>query len=242
MPNYFMHEQQKNKKSRFTQIIYLFPISLVLISLLFMYVGIGLGGMASLILCNYVMPMAAIAIGLLAHQVNQSDKKHHFSTLIALPINLQKIFYAKIKLISLACLAISFLLFIITIILSPMFWWVNLIGWLTLSISLLWQIPFSLYLDARYGLASLLVHLLGSSIGGLIFSLTPLFWFFPYSWPARLMISLYGILPNGLPVPVGSSKILNWPQIIFLLSLAIGLFVLLSHFFSKRFKWWLTQQ
>ena len=116
-------------------------------------------------------------------------------------------------------LAISLILALITIITECILSGVSaaigragyyILGYSLLWITLLWQIPFCLFLDQEAGFAgSVILNLFASALGGLFFSLTPLFWCFPYSWPARFMVTLFGVLPNGLLAESDSRLMLN---------------------------------
>lgn len=217
------------------------PVVLILISIVFLFIGIGLGGFSSAIVCNWCMPIASLSVMFLCHLVNNKDKKHGYRTLYSLPIDLKKTFISKTILIALNLLVISLLLSFITIISE----WVSsgilaaisqtgyyILGYCLLWFSLLWQIPFCLFLDQKVGfVGSVIINLLASALGGLFFSLTPLFWYFPYSWPARVMVTLFGVLPNGLLVETDSRLVLNLGEGVLLVSITfIALFVLLNLF------------
>ena len=69
----------------------------------------------------------------------------------------------------------------------------------------LWQVPLCLWLQEKFGFMAMLAVNLGLSFtAGIILSLTSCFWAVPYAIPARLMCSVMGILPNGLPARAGS--------------------------------------
>lgn len=245
---YLEAENLKFKRSLFRKLIIFIPIALILISMIFIYLNIGLGGFSSSIVCNWCMPVASLSIVILCHLVNHKDQKHKYRTLYSLPINLKKTFIAKTILIALNLLMISFLLSFIAII-SEVIWsgvstaigfaGFYVLGYFLLCLSLLWQIPFCLFLDQKVGfVGSVIINLFASALGGLFFSLTPLFWVFPYSWPARFMVTLFGVLPSGLLVGADSQLLLNSGQN--LLLVLISLFAMLV--FSILFARWYGKQ
>lgn len=240
---YLTAENLKFKRSLFRKMMLFIPAALVLIAMVFIFVGIGLGGFSSAIVCNWCMPIASLAIVFLCHLVNNKDQKHQYRTLYSLPINLQKTFIAKTILIALNLLIISLLLSLITVISECIISGVSvaightgyyLLGYCLLWLSLLWQIPFCLFLDQKVGfVGSVIINLFASAFGGLFFSLTPLFWFFPYSWPARFMVTLFGVMPNGLLVETDSRWILNLGQSVLLALLSLLTTFVLTVLFSR---------
>lgn len=240
---YVKAENLKYKRSVFRKLILLIPIALILISIIFIFIGIGLGGFSSSIVCNWCMPLASLSIAILSHLVNSKEEKHKYRTLYNLPIDLKKIFVSKTILIGANLLVISLLLAVITAISEGILSGAStaightgyfIFGYGLLWISLLWQIPFCLFLDQKLGFTgSLILNLLGSAFGGLFFSLTPLFWLFPYSWTARLMVTLFGVLPNGLLVEAGSRLILSLGESILLTVISLLVMPVLLLLFSN---------
>ena len=242
LQSYLKAENLKFKHSLFRKLTILIPLVLILIAMIFMFVGIGLGGFSSSIVCNWSMPIASLSIMFLCHQVNNKEKKHQYRTLYSLPIDLKKIFISKAILIALNLLVISLLLSFISIIsefvlsgFSVAIGYIGyyFLGYFLLWFSLLWQIPLCLFLDQKVGfIASMILSLFLSAFGGLFFALTPLFWIFPYSWTARLMTTLFGVLPNGLLVESGSRYILSLGQSSFLVLISIFIVVAFTVLFS----------
>ncbi|WP_333961170.1 lantibiotic immunity ABC transporter MutE/EpiE family permease subunit [Clostridium perfringens] len=245
---YLKAENLKFRHSLFRKLTILIPLVLILVSMVFMFVGIGLGGFSSSIVCNWSMPIASLSIMFLCHQVNNKEKKHKYRTLYSLPIDLKKTFISKTILIALNLLVISLLLSFISIIsefilsgvlVATEYIGYYILGYILLWISLLWQIPLCLFLDQKVGfIVSMILSLFASAFGGLFFSLTPLFWIFPYSWTARFMTTLFGVLPNGLLIESGSRYILSLGQssLLVLISLftIVALTVLFSNWYRKQ--------
>ncbi|MBI6019926.1 lantibiotic immunity ABC transporter MutE/EpiE family permease subunit [Clostridium perfringens] len=245
---YLKAENLKFRHSLFRKLTILIPLVLILVSMVFMFVGIGLGGFSSSIVCNWSMPISSLSIMFLCHQVNNKEKKHKYRTLYSLPIDLKKTFISKTILIALNLLVISLLLSFISIIsefilsgfsVATEYIGYYILGYILLWISLLWQIPLCLFLDQKVGfILSMILSLFASVLGGLFFALTPLFWIFPYSWTARFMTTLFGVLPNGLLVESGSRSILSLGQssLLVLISLftIVALTVLFSNWYRKQ--------
>jgi lantibiotic protection ABC transporter MutE/EpiE family permease subunit len=243
---YLIAENLKFKRTLFRKLILFIPAALILIAMIFLFIGIGLGGFASSIVCNWCVPIASLSIVILCHLVNNKDQKHNYRTLYSLPINLKTTFISKTILIVLNLLIISLLLSFITLIseciLSGVLSAIGhtgyyILGYCLLWLSLLWQIPFCLFLDQKVGfVGSLIINLFASAFGGLFFSLTPLFWFFPYSWTARFMITLFGVSPNGLLVKSGSRWILNLGESLLLALISLLTMLVLSFLFASWYR------
>lgn len=243
---YLQAENLKFKRSLFRKLIVFIPVALILISMIFIFIGIGLGGFSSSMVCNWSMPIASLSIVILCHLVNNKDQKHKYRTLYSLPIDLKKTFYSKTILIALNFLLISLLLAFITVIAECIMSNISvaighigyyILGYCLMWLSLLWQIPFCLFLDQKVGfVGSVIINLFASAFGGLFFSLTPLFWFFPYGWPARFMVTLFGVLPNGLLVEADSRYILNLGKSSLLVMISLLAALFLSELFSRWYK------
>lgn len=243
---YLKAENLKFKRSLFRKLIIFIPVALILISMVFIFIGIGLGGFSSAMVCNWCMPIGSLSVMFLCHLVNNKERKHKYRTLYSLPIDLNKTFISKTILIALNLLIISLLLSFITVVSEFVLSDVSvaigntgyyILGYCLLWISLLWQIPFCLFLDQKVGfVGSVIINLFASAFGGLFFSLTPLFWFFPYSWPARFMVTLFGVLPNGLLVEADSRHILNLGQSSLLVLISLIAMLVLSALFSRWYR------
>ena len=216
---YMKAENLKFRRSLFRKLILLIPAGLILMSVIFIFIGIGMGGFSSSVVCNWCMPVACLSVTILCHLANKKEQKHGYRTLYSLPVDLKKTFISKIILTALTLLIISLLLSFITVISECMFSGVRaalersvlyVAGYCLLWLSFLWQVPFCLFLDRKIGfVGSTLINLFACALGGLFFSLTPLFWFFPYSWTARFMVTLFGVLPSGLLAETDSRLILS---------------------------------
>ena len=113
----------------------------------------------------------------------------------------------------------------------------HILGYCLLWVSLLWQIPFCLFLEQKTGfVASMIINLIASAASGLFLYLTPLFWIFPYSWPARFMVTVFGVLTNGLLAEPGSRLILNMGESLLLVLLSLFAAFALTAFYSRWYE------
>lgn len=240
---YLEAENLKFKRSLFRKLIVFIPIALILVSVIFIFNGIGLGGFSSSVVCNWCMPLGSLTIVLLCHLVNKKDQKHQYRTLYSLPINLKKTFISKTILIAFNMLIISLLLSFITVISEGIRSGISsaisnvgyyILAYCLLWLSLLWQIPFCLFLVQKAGFAAtVIINLFASALSGLFFALTPIFWLFPYSWSARFMVTFFGVLPNGLLVEADSRLILGFGESLLLVFITLLAALVLSLFFSR---------
>nr|WP_288824614.1 lantibiotic immunity ABC transporter MutE/EpiE family permease subunit [uncultured Clostridium sp.] len=243
---YLAAENLKFKRTLFRKLILYIPAALILIAVIFLSVGIGLGGFSCSIVCNWCVPIASLSIVILCHLVNNKEQKHNYRTIYSLPIDLKNTFISKTILIALNLLLISLLLSLISIISEYMqsgdlsafnHTGYYVLGYCLLWLTLLWQIPFCLFLDQKAGfVGSMIINLIFTGFGGLFFSLTPIFWFFPYSWTARFMITLFGVLPNGLLVQGGTRQILSLGQSSLLVVISLLTAVVLTFLFAHWYR------
>ena len=245
MRRYLKAEGLKFRHSLFYRLILGIPAMVIAASLALLYIGMGVGGFAGLLVCNWCMPMASVSVALLCHLVNNKEKKQEYRTLYSLPIDFRKTFLAKSCLVAGNLLAASAVLALAGIAAEGI--WTGqtipfgravftLLGYSVLWLSLLWQIPFCLVLERRFGwIGSVLISLSGSGLGGVFFALTPLFWMFPHSWTARLMMTLFGILPSGMPVQQGAGYLMEPEETLLLLTAALGVFFLLLLLSAHRY-------
>lgn len=243
---YLKAENLKFKHSLFRKLIILIPVVLIVTSMVLMYVGMGFNGFSSVMVCNWCMPLASLSVVFLCHLVNRKDQKHQYRTLYSLPINLQKTFVSKTILIAFNLVFITILLSLVTVISECVSSGVlvairltgyYMLGYCLLWVSLLWQIPFCLFLDQKIGfVGSVMINLIASALGGLFIYLTPLFWFFPHSWPARFMVTIFGVLTNGLVAEADSRLILSFGKSLLLVLLSLLTVFFLSVLFSRWYR------
>ncbi len=141
----------------------------------------------------------------------KKDKKIKFGNILALPLSPRKSWSGKILYCSLGLIVSNFIIFLGTTIGGNLFGTSislqeGFYGALLLSAAYLWEVPVFLFLSAKFGMfASIFTSMLMAVSGTAVLADTSLWWCYPPSIPIRLMCPVLGILPNGLPIPLGSS-------------------------------------
>lgn len=111
-------------------------------------------------------------------------------------------------------------------------------GCLVIWAASLWQVPFCLLAARKIGtLPMLLLHIIGSVIAGMLFSIKSWYFLLPGAIMPRLMCSVLGILPNGLPAVEGSFT--YTPELAGLQNLLVGIPAALLWFI---FFWWVSRR
>lgn len=223
-----------------------FAKKLVVIAPLFMVLLAGISGMY-LVQNGYNWWYVIILPGfitLTTALVNQIDeKKLHYWPVLALPVSLQKIWISKVMLIAvyitIACLLHLAGMILCKFIINP----TSAVSisqmagaTLILIVVFLWQTPFCLFLSKKFGLMStVLINAGGGIVLNICAATEPFWWACPYSWPARLMCPVLGVLPNGTLASHGD--ILMNPGVIPVgIALSIALFLLLLAVTAKWFR------
>lgn len=241
---YIRAESLKARRSLFRRLTLLIPVIVAVSSAILIYVGMSLGGFAGVMACNWCMPLLSLSAALLCRLANQKERQHQYRTLYSLPVDLKKVFLAKAAVASGYLLLISLLLSLVTavsvclssgVLAALRTCWFYCLSYFLLWLSCLWQIPFGLFLDQKLGSVGFLIFtMISSAISGLFLYLAPFFWLFPYSWSARFLATLFGLLTNGLPA--GERVILS-PGGCLLLALVSLLFALvLTAFFASWYE------
>jgi len=175
--------------------------------------------------------------------VIEKDKKLKYHSILALPLGLKKVWLGKI-------LSSGVWLFIIT---SIFFGGITVGGWLfdhslpitssllsslVIFVTFLWQIPLCLFLAAKLGTyLAILLNVVANIVGIVVFADGELWYCYPFAIGARLLCSTLGILPNGLPVPEGSSLLNNdviFPGLLITITWFIIITSLTTKWFQKR--------
>ncbi|WP_223879906.1 lantibiotic immunity ABC transporter MutE/EpiE family permease subunit [Paenibacillus spiritus] len=173
----------------------------------------------------------------------QKDTKMKCRALLALPLHPQSHWSAKTAAVT-GWLLFTSLLFFVGISTGGWLFGSSIpltdsaAGSLLIFLTLLWQIPLCLFLSARWGLfTAVLVNMALNVAGVVTFDIGGLWDFMPYTITFRLMCSVLGILPNGLPVPSDSpwnSTNMILPGALVSLAWFALLFFLTGRSFSKQ--------
>ncbi|MGG2108042.1 lantibiotic immunity ABC transporter MutE/EpiE family permease subunit [Lysinibacillus pakistanensis] len=173
--------------------------------------------------------------------VMEKDAKLKYHSILAMPIDLKKIWFGKILACSAWLLFISLIFFTgITaggILFGNSFSFINsLTGSLLIFVTFLWQIPLCLFLAAKLGTyMAIFINLVGNLAGMIAFANGDFWYSVPYAITARLICPTLKILPNGLPVPEGS-PLLSMSVIVPGILIALAWFVLISFFTARWFQ------
>lgn len=167
--------------------------------------------------------------------IQRDSGKLHFRAILSLPIDLERVWYAKIitcilyaalanAILMLCNIAGGFIIqriFGIPMTIRPM---QALFGTLCIILASTWNIPLCLWLTKKVGVFATLILNVGMSLTlGILGADTGLWFLFPYSWVDRLMVPALGILPNGASVE-GSA--LSTPLLLVIAVLCLSVFLL----------------
>ncbi|KOS62741.1 lantibiotic immunity ABC transporter MutE/EpiE family permease subunit [Lysinibacillus agricola] len=171
----------------------------------------------------------------------EKDAKLKYHSILAMPIDLKKIWFGKILACS-AWLLVTTLIFFVSITASGILFGTSysltssLTGSSLIFLTLLWQIPFCLFLATKLGTyMAILINLVGNIFGVVAFADGEFWYSVPYAITARLICPTLGILPNGLLVPEGS-PLLSMSVIVPGLLIALAWFALISYFTARWFQ------
>ena len=242
MMNYILGDYLKYKRTFLKKIIYIIPISLIILSYLLVppYFTIDSYNWWYTI----IMPITYALIPALMNRYE--DKKIKYRAVYPLSIDLRKIWISKIIVASCLILMASLVHLIAVLIVQFIFgdqiflsysFSTLLVSSILLVVSSIWQIPFCLLLAKKFGFSiSLMINgLLGVALG-IVFSAGNYWLLSPYSWSIRTMVPMLKIMPNGLPAD-GGNMMLNtsiFPPCIFSILLFLLLSYLSSIWFAKQ--------
>lgn len=205
--NILLSEFLKTKRSATRRIAIASPLCLTLMALVQQ-------GYFSLNLFNwYYVVFLPVTFALIsATAVNIDNKKHGLRAIRSLPISQDKIWSCKLLIVLfyafLSCLLLSIAVVCVPFIFS--LFGINQIkqlslvsifsGIIVMFITTMWQIPFCFILSKKLGLIFSVILNLVTSFSGVLLALKPYWLFCPWAWVNRSMISVLGLLPNGLPI------------------------------------------
>jgi ABC-2 type transport system permease protein len=141
--------------------------------------------------------------------VSAKDMKMKNRAVLPLPVNLKKVWIAKVIVCIVMLTYTSIILFLGSSVLGgalnlnkigriPIL--NGLAGSLILVITFLWQIPLCLFLSSKLGMfPTILINISAYMILGILAATKSFLWMIPYAIPARLMCPILKVLPNGLP-------------------------------------------
>ena len=170
--------------------------------------------------------------------VNEKKRKYH--GLFSVLIDIKKLWYSKIVVCT-KYLALTCLLFFLGITISGFLFGdkisiVNsLVGSILIFILFLWQIPLWMFLSMKISTGFSVALSILFNFGVAAVCATGSMWWIPFSIPARVMISVIGVMPSGVYAEVGYNLI-NGNAIPIGIVISIGLYLVLSYFSAKCFE------
>lgn len=204
MINIIKAEFQKAKRASINKFIIITPLFTILLSFL---LGGGQNGAYN---WWYTMFLPAM-IAIISAQTITREEKLSYKGLLLYPQNKGSIWIGKIIYVAIL-LIFSSLIFMIgiigiglinqtTILLNA-----NILATVALIVTLLFNIPLSLLLTVKFNMfVTILFNIILTTFGVVSFGSRYFSVFYPYGISSALMVPILHILPNGLPVPVGSS-------------------------------------
>lgn len=184
---------------------------------------------------------------LLCVLVDQRDSvRLKYRAVYPLPVELKKIWYAKITICIIYIAAANLLLMLGNLLGGMIIWQVFHIpmkvsriqalgGTLGILITSVWNIPLCLWLSRKTGGFAALIINVGMSVIAGVFGAGTVFWILcPYSWTSRLMVPILRILPNGEPASPGDLAT-PFPLIILAALLSLVLLYILSKATAESF-------
>lgn len=240
MLNYIKAENLKCSRTFAKKLVVIAPVCMLLLALISgeYFVVNGYNWWYTLIFPGFVTLLTAL--------VNQNeDNKLRYRAVFALPVSLKKTWIAKVSLIGIY-VSVANIIHLAGILLgkatyntaSTIASYQVIAASVILIVTSLWQIPLCLFLSKKFGLLiTILLNLGGGTVLQIFAASKAYWWACPYSWTARLMCPVLGVLPQGVMAEAGD-PLLNSGVIPLGIILSIALFALLlivtAHWFPKQ--------
>lgn len=228
-------ELLKQKNTFHKRLVWMAPIITILLAFLLMGGGYIQNGSYNW----WYIFMLPGALTMISSFIIVNEKKGNFHGLFTVLIDVKKLWYSKIV----ACtiyLALTSLIFFLSITILGFIFGnkisiVNsLIASILLFILFLWQIPLWMFVSMKINTGfSVICSIICNCGVSAICAIKPIWWI-PFAIPARVMIPVIGVLPNGLNVEA-NSNLINANVIPIGVIIAIGLYLVLSYFSANCF-------
>lgn len=243
MINYFISENLKTKNTFIKRLVYIAPIFVFILSIFLAFDYYVLDGYNW-----WYMTILPIFIAVECTLFSSVDGKYRNSGILSLPLDLKKVWIAKVLVIIKNLIISNIILFIFANILPLVVPFKSIIqipfinglaAVLVLVITFIWQIPIWMYLGQKFGM---FVCILLSMFLNTFFQIIAIkdYWFaIPFSYPARLMCPILKILPNGLmAVPESvtfTPDLLSISSVFYGVVMSLTLFIILTVVTSRKF-------
>lgn len=234
---YLKSEHLKYKHHFCRKSIWLLPIMTILICFFLMggsYVQVGAYNWWYILILPYLVTYIATTF-------IKNEKSYLYHGLFTIVSEKEKLWYAKI-ILAILYIGSSCLVFGIMIALIGMLFGMKINGLqnsmasLILVITLIWQVPLTMFLALKINTFLILMVSLGLNLFcACCYGPTPK-WYLPFAIPARLMCPVLKIAPNGLEIGTSSSLLdasVILPGIGITSLLVVGLSVVTAKYFRK---------
>ncbi|NFH70160.1 lantibiotic immunity ABC transporter MutE/EpiE family permease subunit [Clostridium botulinum] len=244
MLKYFLAENKKIKNTFLNKLVWLAPILTILLS---MFLAVDYFQVDSYNWWYTMMLPGSLSLGCCL--LSRIDGKMKNKAVISLPIDLKKVWFAKI-LIGIKNLAISCIIILVCSQLGVVL--INLesmkeisvinriYATILLIITFMWQVPLNIFLENKIGLFGTVILSLVANIFFGIMAVKSYWWMIPFSYPFRIMCPVLGVLPNGLmAVPESQTftpEVLSYSSIPFSIIVSTSLFLILTYLSAKWYE------
>lgn len=185
-----------------------------------------------------ILPMFMI---ILCNSLTNSEKRTHYFNIVILPIKRRDIWVSKLLVGIISIFITNLIVFMFTNISGHIFesqYSVkqSLAAIIVLTITIIWQLPLTMFLNIKLGFALSSIIML---LANIILSLQPIagskLWIIPFAITSRLMAPLLQLNPNGVPLET-ASKLNDMGVIVPGLAITLTLFIILSLATAKWFE------
>lgn len=228
MVQYFAAENLKLKRTFTRKLVLLAPLATLLLTWALAAIWFQVNAFN----WWYILLMPGFISLICALSDQKETKKLGYRGVLSLPVSLKKVWIAK-NLTMIFYAALSNLVLLIGILLggssvpNPLPFGASCLGMLLIFITSLWQIPLCLFLSRKIGMVGTVIIQVGvGDVLGILFATKSNWWLCPYSWTARMITPVLGILPNGTLAPSGD-PLLNPSVVPIGIALSLVLFALL---------------
>lgn len=168
-----------------------------------------------------------------------NEEKRKFHGMFNILIDVKKLWYSKIIICTLY-LALTCTVFWVGItILGFIFGneisiFNSFVASILLFILFLWQIPLWMYLSMKKNTVFSMILSIICNFGIAVLCAVKSMWWIPFAIPARIMISVIGVLPNGLKAEYGNA-LMHGGVIPVGMAITVSLYLILSYITAKSF-------
>lgn len=225
MIKYFISENLKIKNTFLNKFIFIMPILTLIFAIVLEPSALQEGGYN--FWYTMIYPGTATLVCTLLSRV---DGKMKNKAVLALPIDMRKVWIAKI-LVGMKSIFISSIVFFLPVQIIPLIFsnsfksttpFLNgFIAILILVITFAWQIPLWIYLGNKIGLFIAIIISVILNFLSAIPAVRSIWWIYPFDYSDRLMCPILKVLPNGLPAEPG--VVTFTPELIDMINIPIGI-------------------